>query len=267
MGRTGIHARARLTVRRGKRGLTVPTEMFGEPPYHLLRAGRADAVPLHIFMTGSCAGPLGGDRYTVEVDVGAGAALEVGSAAAAVALPSSDRRPSHTATTIRIATGGRLIWSPQPTIHGGGSRHHTATTIELDAGAGLIYRETQALGLHGVPPAEARSHIKVTFDGGPLWEQHTALGSDVHGGTGPAVTGRARVLQQTLIVHPDMWCPGGTHRIPAQALAPGSCLLPLAGGPALLISVLADHHDQATRISATGLAAAGLTTAPGRPVT
>ncbi|PKW16132.1 urease accessory protein [Saccharopolyspora spinosa] len=259
VGRTGIRARARLTVRQGKRGLTVPTEMFGEPPYHLQQVGRADTAPLRVLMSGSCAGPLGGDHYTVDVDVGRGAVLEFGSAAAAIALPSSDQHPSHIATQIHVDTGGRLLWAPQPTIYGGGSRHHTTTSIELRDGASLIYRETLALGLHGRLPAIARSHIRVTLNGKPLWDQETALGDEVPGSMGPAITAGAQVLQQTLLVRPDLWWHGATHDVPAQLLAPGSCLLPLAGGPALLISVLAKHVAEATRISAKGLTLAGLT--------
>ena len=262
VGRTGIRARARLTVRQGKRGLTVPTQMFGEPPYHLQRVGRADAEPLRVLVSGSCAGPLGGDHYTVDVDVGRGAALEIGTTAAAVALPSSDQHPSHIATHIHVDTHGRLLWAPQPTIYGGGSRHHTTTNIELADGASLIYRETLALGLHGRLPAEAVSHIRVTLNGKPLWDQETALGEDVPGGIGPAITAGAPVLQQTLLVRPDLWWHRATHDIPAQLLTPGSCLFPLAGGPALLISVLAKHVEEATRISAMGLNLAGLTDTP-----
>jgi urease accessory protein len=262
LGRTGIRARARLTVRQGRRGLTVPTQMFGGPPYRLTRIGRADAVPLHIAMTGSCAGPLGGDHYTVDIDVGTGAAVEFSSTTAAIALPSSDQQPSRIDTTIRVDTGGRLHWSPEPTIYGGGSRHHTTTTIHLSNDACLIYRETQALGLQGRPPAEARSHIRATLDGKPLWDQETALGDDIPGGAGPAINAGARVLQQTLLVRPDLWWHTRTHDVPAQVLAPGGCLLPLDTGPALLISVCAANVEEATRISAKGLAAAGLHATP-----
>jgi urease accessory protein len=257
VGQTGIRARARLTVREDERGLTVPTQLFGEPPYRLIRLGRDDAVPLRVVMVGSCAGPLGGDRYTVEVDVGSGAAVELGTTSSAVALPSADQEPSHIHTTIRVGARGRLHWSPKPTIYGGNSRHHTTTTIDLSDGAGLIYRETQVLGLQGRPPAEARSHIRATLDGKPLWDQEAALGEDVPGGAGPAINNGARVLQQTLVVRPDLWWHNGTHDLPAQVLAPGSCLLPLGGGPALLISTLADSVEEAGRISARGLAAAG----------
>jgi urease accessory protein len=253
-----MRARTRLTVRQDEAGFTVPTELFGEPPYRLIQVGRADAVPLHIAMTDSCAGPLGGDRYTVDIDVGAGAAVTFSSTTSTVALPSSDQEPSHIHTTIRVDTGGRLHWSPEPTIYGGGSRHHTTTTIYLSHDAGLIYRETQCLGLQGRPTAEARSHIRAILDGKPLWDQETAFGNDVPGGAGPAINAGARVLQQTLLIRPDLWQHTGTHAIPAQVLAPRSCLLPLEGGPALLISVQADSVEEATRISAKGLAAAGL---------
>jgi urease accessory protein len=253
-----MRAEARLTVRRGRSGMTVPTELYGTPPYYLRQVGRPDALPLHIRMAGSCAGPLGGDQATFDIDVGPGAALRFTSVAAAIALPSSDRVPSHTATRIRVGTGGRLLWAPQHTIYGPASRHHTDTTITLNGDAGLIHRETIALGIHGGLPAEARAHTRVTLDGKPLWDQETALGEDVPGGGGPAVNAGARVLQQTLLVRPDLWWDGATHQVPARLLAPGSCLLPLAGGPALLISVQADQVEEATRISARGLAAAGL---------
>lgn len=262
VGQTGIRARALLTVRQGKRGLTVPTRMLGEPPFHLQRIGRADTVPLQVLISGSCAGPLGGDQYTVDIDVGAGAALEFTSATAAVALPSSDRQPSRITTHIHVDTGGRLIWAPQPTICGGDSRHHTTTIIELGQDAGLIYRETLLLGPHGMPPAEAVTHIRATLNGKPLWDHETALGKDIPGGTGPAITAEAKVLQQTLLVRPDLWWHTGTHDIPAQVLAPGSCLLPLESGPALLINVLAKHVEEATQISAKALTAAGITNTP-----
>ncbi|MEU2428216.1 urease accessory protein UreD [Streptomyces sp. NPDC007861] len=233
--------------------------MFGNPPLQLMRVGRRDAVPLRIRATDSCAGPLGGDQYAVTVDVGPGAALAFTTASAAVALPSSDQHPSHLASRIHVAAGGRLLWLPKPTIYGGGSRHHTTTTIELGADAGLVYRETLALGLHGIPQARAVSDTRVTLDGRPLWVQETALGTDVPGGAGPALTAGARVLQQTLLVRPDLWWPAATHDVPAQVLGPGSCVLPLGTGPALLISVLAGYVEEAAEISAEGLALAGIT--------
>jgi hypothetical protein len=98
------------------------------------------------------------------------------------------------------------------------------------------------------------SHIHTTIRVGTGGRLHRSPGG------GPASNAGARVLQQTPVVRPDLWWRHGTHNVPAQVPAPGSCLLPLERGPALLISVLTDNVEEAGRISATGLAAAGLRT-------
>ncbi|MEV5008226.1 urease accessory protein UreD [Streptomyces sp. NPDC055692] len=157
----------------------------------------------HVALAAAAAGPIGGDHLRLDVEVAAGAALVVRSVAASLVLPGPHGRPSRTETHLRVAPTGTLVWLPEPVIAAGRCDHHATMRIELEPGARLLAREELLLGRHGETPGTVHQRLRVTLAGRPLHDQEFAVGPDIPGWHGPAVTGGRRALGTLLVITPD----------------------------------------------------------------
>ncbi|MFJ2716025.1 urease accessory protein UreD [Streptomyces sp. NPDC087437] len=157
----------------------------------------------HVALAAAAAGPIGGDHLRLDVEVAAGAALVVRSVAATLVLPGPHGRPSRTETHLRVAPAGTLVWLPEPVIAAGRCDHHATTRIDLEPGARLLAREELLLGRHNETPGTVHQRLRVTLAGRPLHDQEFAVGPDVPGWHGPAVTGGHRALGTLLVIAPD----------------------------------------------------------------
>ncbi|MFF4790504.1 urease accessory protein UreD [Streptomyces sp. NPDC001276] len=157
----------------------------------------------HVALAAAAAGPIGGDHLRLDVEVAAGAALVVRSVAATLVLPGPHGRPSRSETHLRVAPAGTLVWLPEPVIAAGRCDHHATTRIELEPGARLLAREELLLGRHGETPGTVHQRLRVTLAGRPLHDQEFAVGRDIPGWHGPAVTGGHRALGTLLVITPD----------------------------------------------------------------
>ncbi|MFB6956730.1 urease accessory protein UreD [Streptomyces sp. NPDC056309] len=157
----------------------------------------------HVALAAAAAGPIGGDHLRLDVEVAAGAALVVRSVAATLVLPGPHGRPSRTETHLRVAPAGTLVWLPEPVIAAGRCDHHATTRVELEPGARLLAREELLLGRHGETPGTLHQRLRVTLAGRPLHDQEFAVGPDIPGWHGPAVTGGHRALGTLLVTTPD----------------------------------------------------------------
>lgn len=110
-------------------------------------------------LVGAMSGPLGGDRFAVEADVGNGARLRVGSAAATIALPGQAKDEAHYDVRLTVADGGELRWLPEQLISAKGSDLFVTTRAELGADARLVLREEQVLGRVGEEPGRLTSRL------------------------------------------------------------------------------------------------------------
>ncbi|MER5437795.1 urease accessory protein UreD [Streptomyces sp. NPDC002790] len=181
-------------------------------------------------------GPLGGDDLRLHVDVGPGAALVLRDVSATVALPGPHAEPCHVTTTMSVGRDATLVWLPEPVIAAHRCDHHFVTRIDLAPGARLLVREELLLGRHGETPGTVRQRLRVQLDGRPLHDQELALGPDVPGWHGPAVTGGRTALGSVLVVDP-LWAHRPDQK-PAVHAADGAALFPLSG-PAVLAAALA----------------------------
>ncbi|MEO3928155.1 urease accessory protein UreD [Micromonosporaceae bacterium B7E4] len=248
------------------------TVLRGEPPLLPRRtgpvgpAGPEREVQLHL--VGGAAGPLGGDRLRIEIEVGPGARLCVRSVAASLALPARDRAESRLVVQARVAAGGRLRWLPEPLIGAAGCAHRTTCVVELAEGAALCWREELVCGRHAEPVGDVRLEMTARYGGRTLLRNDLAVGPGAAGWSGPAVLGGARAVGSVLMVDPA-WTgspppgpagydsavppgrgapdrtgpPGGTAPEPAVGPvrpepAVATAVLPLAGGPAVLVSAV-----------------------------
>jgi urease accessory protein len=201
---TTSHAGAlRLRVeRRGERSAVV--EANGHLPYAArVVPGRSGWARVALVQT--LAGPLAGDHVCVEVEVGPGAALEVFAAAATVALPMDE--PAGYELRVRLESGARLAWLPEPIVLAAGCDLRTTVDIELAAGAVALLREVVVLGRHGEPPGRLSGRVRAELDGTPLLHEATEIGE---GAGSPAVLDGARVVGSLALLGLDAPAPGAT---------------------------------------------------------
>jgi urease accessory protein len=206
----------------------------GEGPLALRRT-RASGDEARVMLVGAMSGPLGGDHFAVEAEVGEGARLHVGSAAATIALPGQAKGDARYDVRLDVRAGGELRWLPEQLISAQGSDLYVSTRVELRSGARLVFREEQVLGRVGEQPGRLTSRLTVRLDERLLLDQELSCGPGAPGGwDGPAMLGGHRALGQLLVVRPEF------EREPpvARLLGEYAALMPLAG-PAALVSALA----------------------------
>ncbi|MEU4658124.1 urease accessory protein UreD [Streptomyces sp. NPDC023723] len=233
-GTAGLRATARVHARRDGRGGTALPVLDGEGPLAPRRT-RGSGAEARVTLVGAMSGPLGGDRLTVEADVGAGARLRVGSAAATIALPGQTKDEAHYDVRLTVADGGELHWLPEQLISARGSELYVTTRADLGADARLVLREEQVLGRTGEEPGRLTSRLTVRIAGRCVLDQELACGPGAPGGwDGPAVLAGHRAVGQIVVVRPEF----ARRMPPARMAGDGTAVLPLAG-PAVLVTALA----------------------------
>ncbi len=179
---TLIRGRLRLVVeRRGERSAVTCAE--GHIPY-AARVAPGRPGWARVVLVQTIAGPLAGDRATIHVEVGEGAALELVTNAATVALPCAS--PARHELRCELDENARLAWLPEPLILAAGCDLEASVDIRLAQGAAALTRELVVLGRHGEQPGRYRSSLRCEVDGRPL--VHDAVEIDV---TGIAATSAA----------------------------------------------------------------------------
>ncbi|MFH9864065.1 urease accessory protein UreD [Streptomyces sp. NPDC017202] len=233
---SGVHATARIRARADGRGGTALPVLESDGPLALRRT-RGDAGEARVVLVGAMSGPLGGDRFAVEAEVGSGARLRVGSAAATIALPGQVKDEARHTVRLDIADGGELHWLPEPLISARGSDLYVTTRADLAPGARLVLREEQVLGRVGEEPGRLSSRLVVRVGGRAVLVQELACGPGAPGGwDGPAVLAGHRAVGQLVVVRPEF----ADDPVSARMLGDGATLVPLAGPAALVTAVAPD---------------------------
>jgi urease accessory protein len=196
---------------------------------------RKTAGALHI--VGSAAGPVGGDRTDLDVEVTAGATLVVRTVAAQLVFPGARGEPSHAATTAVVGPGATLRWLPEPVVAVRGADHRSDTRIAMAGDAVLVWRDIAVLGRHDEASGSLRQRLRVDRDGRPLVCNELQLGPAWPHASGPTGTGGRRVVATVLVV--------GGERADAQftssaAVRVGVCEL---ATDAVLVTALADSVE------------------------
>jgi urease accessory protein len=219
------------------------TTLHGEPPLLLRHTGTADDGAAVVHLVGGAAGPLAGDRLTLTVDVAEGAAVEIRSVAATVALPGRTDDWSTLTTRITVGPNATLRWFPEPLIAAAGCRHVSRAEIELASSARLLWRDELVCGRHGELPGDLRSELHVRYAGSPLLAHDLAVGPAADGWAGPAVLGGAKAAGSLLTVN-----------LPHPEAVDGTTM-PLAGPGVLTVAVAG--YDSGVTISGIRSAAGG----------
>lgn len=248
-----MEARAELVVRVDERGRTCPTTVFGEAPL-LLRVTERDDAALTVHLVGGAAGPLGGDRLSTHVEVGAGASLRVRSVAASLAQPGAlAGTPSEARAAVEVAPNATLDWHPQPLISVAGSTHVQRTVVALaDESSTVRWVDEVVLGRHGERGGQLTVHQRVTVAGRPILH-HTLRFGEQAGAIGRH--GNHRVAVTALVV-----CPDGEQTDGPAVIVDTTrrlCRLNLDASHTMWIALADDLDDARSGLAELGLGAMG----------
>jgi urease accessory protein len=244
----------------GGRGLTRVATLRSQAPLMLRLTRPKEAEPqavsaadaARVCVAAGAAGPIGGDEYTLHVDVGAGSTLVLGDISATLLLPGPHGEVSRQRTDIHVAPSATLVWRPEPLIAAQDCHHVNDVRVALDSGARLLLREELLLGRHGERPGTVHQRLRVRLGGQPLYQQHLTIGPGIAGWDSPAVAGNHQAIGSLVVVDPA-WNDGAP---PTKLLADDAARLPLAG-PAVLISALAADSLALRHSLDSGLASLG----------
>jgi urease accessory protein len=235
-----VKAAARVEVARRDRS-DILVDIRSEPPLTLRSTGD------RVLLVGSAAGPVGGDDLALDVVVGPGARLDLGTVAATLAWPGPHGRESTQTIAATVAEGGHLQWAPEPLVAVSGCRHRAVTRIELARAATACVTEEIVLGRRGEPPGDLVLDWRLERDGRPLVHHAERLGPRAPGWGSMVTVGAHRHLLATVVV--GRGCP---DRPPIVGPDAAAAVLRLAPDAWLLLAT------GATRTSVACAAAAQL---------
>ncbi len=226
-----MRARAAVATGLSSDGRTVVSRMASAPPLTLRQTG-----PCAVHLISTAAGPLGGDRLALDVDVAARTTLELGSVASTLVLPGEGE--SELLVTARVGAGATLRFAPEPTVLAAGCDHRLIVRLALEPDATVLWREEIVFGRYGEEPGRCHARFDATFgDGRPLLRQEFTVG-DRALDTSPAVYGTARCVGTTFL----------TATAKEPLVADGVAVLPLAVSGTLVSALGGDAVELRSRL-------------------
>ena len=130
-----------------ERKLTQLTVREQRPPLQVIRAFPLPTGGALVHIHNISGGVLGGDRLSLDIEVGPEAQAQLTSTSATRLYRNRPDVPTALqASVIRIHEGALLEYLPDSLIPFAGSRYQQRTRIDLEAGAGLFWWETVAPG-------------------------------------------------------------------------------------------------------------------------
>ncbi|HVS28823.1 MAG TPA: urease accessory protein UreD [Solirubrobacteraceae bacterium] len=187
-------------------GRSVVTHCAGAVPLAPRMLSNAPPGWASVALVQTAAGPLGGDRLEIEVEIGPGARLELRPLAATIAYPA--RVPARQRARCLVASGGRLAWLGRPVVLAAGCRFETAVDMRLESGGAAVLRETVVLGRHGESAGSYESGLSATLGGEPLLRDRVALHAGDAATRSLAVLGGRRAYGSVALLGLDAASPG-----------------------------------------------------------
>jgi urease accessory protein len=221
-----MRSTARIVVAAGPAGRTRFLTAAGTGLLTPRRTG-----PTRVHLVAAAGGPLGGDDYDLEISVGAGARLEVCSAAASIVLAAGTSGPSRLTIRAEVADGGELVLTPGLVLITRRGRHESHNEFSVAGGGRLLARELLVLGRSGEIGGRGICHTRLDVSGRPAVRQTVHLDPTHEGNRGPAVLAGARAVGQLLFV--------GEEAVPSGARGARAAWLPLGVPAAAMFSVTA----------------------------
>ncbi|MGB6224537.1 MAG: urease accessory protein UreD [Pseudonocardiaceae bacterium] len=232
-----MRARTELAVERGSDADCIRWRCA--PPIVVRRTG-----PHRVHLVQAAGGPLGGDELALDVYLGAGAALELRSAAAMVVQAGGDQAAAQWTVAAVLAAGAVLDWRPEPTVICDGAELRSSMTVTVQRGAQAILREVVVLGRASQYGGRYHGELAVDLDGAPLLNHTLLLDGADPVLAGPAGTGRARVVGMLAVVGKGN--DGPVHDAGEEPGLRWACSM--LDGPGWLLLALGDRATDVTRL-------------------
>jgi urease accessory protein len=229
-GRRAMRAQAAVATALAVDGRTVVSRLASAPPLTLRQTG-----PHTVHVVSTAAGPLGGDRLALDLDVAPRTTLDVGSVASTLVLPGEGE--SEMLITARVGAGATLRFTPEPTVLATGCEHRLIVRLALEPGASVLWREEIVFGRYGEEPGRCHARFDATCAGRPLLRQEFTVG-DPAIDTSPAVFGTARCVGTTFV----------TATAKEPLVAEGVAVLPLAASGTLVSALARDAVELRSRL-------------------
>jgi urease accessory protein len=163
---------------------------------------------LQAAMINTAGGITGGDRFFIEAEAAAGAALTLTTQAAERAYRAQPGETGRLSTRLTVAGGARLDWLPQETILYRGCALERTLTAELAPDARLLLAEPVIFGRGAMgerlDTASFRDRIEIRRGGRLLLRDGWRLAGDVAAQLDrPQVAGGAGAMASVLYLAPD----------------------------------------------------------------
>lgn len=228
-----MRASARIVAEADGLGGTRLAVLRGESPLLLRRTGTARTRPIDpiaVHLVAGAAGPLGGDRLRLAIEVRSGARLDIFSVAASLALPGRSGTP-HSMLEIDavVGPGAVLRWLPEPLIAASGCDHRAVTRVDVADGGRLVWRDELVCGRHGEQSGRVRTDTTIRYAGSTLYRHELAVGPGAPGWSGAAVLGGGRAVGSLVLAGPAL---------PDPALPGGDAAVMRLAGPGVLASAV-----------------------------
>ena len=133
---------------------------------------------LQVHLVGGAAGPLGGDRWALDLDLEPGARVCLRSVAASLAQPDPHGRPSAATVRVRVGDGAVLDAWPEPIVSVRGSHHTLDVALDVERGGEVRWVDEVMLGRHDEVPGTLVLRQRLTEDGCVRAMSELHLGGD-----------------------------------------------------------------------------------------
>ena len=135
-------------------------------------------VAAQVMVMSASAGIMAGDAQRIDVSVSEGAALQVTTQAFDKVHRMGEGESASRSTSLRVADGGYLDYSPQPTIPFADSAFAATTAVELEGpDARFVYEEVLSCGRAARGERfgyrSFRNHVRVDVAGTPVYVDNT----------------------------------------------------------------------------------------------
>jgi urease accessory protein len=221
-------------------------------------------TPGAVYLAAGAGGPLRGDAWDLDIDVGPGADLTIRSTAATVALAGRGDGWSTFRVRASVADGARLRWLPEPTVAADGACHRSIAEIALAPGARLTWREESVLGREGELGGRLVVCTYAHRGEQPLLRSELALS----GQSDPVVRGGHRAMGSMLVVCPaadeDPRSTPSAEDAGALIARPDLLVAPIARGAVLVTALSYDALGLRALLDEGGAAAGDVDPSPAR---
>jgi urease accessory protein len=170
-----------------------------------LRFPNADATMLEAVILNTAGGMTGGDRFSVDIDVGEAARLLVGTTSAEK-IYRSLQDDVTVDVRLKVANGGHLAWLPQETILFDRARYSRRIEADLAPDASLVLAEAVVFGRAAMGETVAQGyladHWRIRRDGKLLFAENVRLDGEIDRKLAAAAVAAGRMAVATILIVP-----------------------------------------------------------------